>query len=391
MNPFVLFAAGFVSIASLIFTPAGAQSRESVSSDTGKFSVETIAEGLSHPWGMALLPDGRLLVTEREGRLRILDQNQQHSAPIQGTPEVFAAGQGGLLDVALDPDFKSNGYVYLSFAEPDGNKASTALGRGRLQNDQLQDFQVIFRQEPKVNGSLHFGGRIVFSKDGHLYLSMGDRNKFDPAQDLSNHLGTIVRIRPDGSVPQDNPFVKEAGARPEIWSYGHRNVQGLAIHPQTGELWETEMGPRDGDELNLIEAGQNYGWPKVSWGNHYDGRKIPDPPTEPHLTDALTHWSPVISPSGMIFYTGNLFPGWQGSLLISGLSSQALVRVTINGREAEEVERVDLGARIRDVEQAPDGSLYLLTDDNDGQILRLTPEKPDPGTDRNKGSGDQSR
>src|SRR5690606_19872605 len=277
----------------------------------------------------------------------------------------------------LDPDFSSNGYIYLSFAEADGSKASTTLGRGRLRNDQLQDFKVIFRQEPKVDGNLHFGGRIVFSRGGHLFLSMGDRNKLDPAQDLSNQIGTIIRIQPDGSVPPSNPFVNQDGAKPEISSYGHRNVQGLAIHPETGELWETEMGPRDGDELNLIEAGKNYGWPEVSWGNHYDGRKIPDPATKPEFTDALLQWTPVISPSGMIFYTGELFPDWQGSLLISGLSSEALVRVEIDGRKAKEVERISMGARIRDVELAPDGSLYLLTDDKDGQILRLTPEQKD--------------
>ena len=377
MNPTATLTAGFFSMLCLIAPPLGAQSRESVSSETGTFSVETVAEGLSHPWGMALLPDGRLLVTERAGQLRILGTDQKLSAPIQGVPSVFVAGQGGLLDVALDPDFSSNGYIYLSFAEADGSKASTTLGRGRLRNDQLQDFNVIFRQEPKVDGNLHFGGRIVFSRGGHLFLSMGDRNKLDPAQDLSNQIGTIIRIQPDGSVPPSNPFVNQDGAKPEIWSYGHRNVQGLAIHPETGELWETEMGPRDGDELNLIEAGKNYGWPEVSWGNHYDGRKIPDPSTKPEFTDALLQWTPVISPSGMIFYTGELFPDWQGSLLISGLSSEALVRVEIDGRKAKEVERISMGARIRDVELAPDGSLYLLTDDKDGQILRLTPEQKD--------------
>ncbi len=373
MNPIAALTTGLFSLLCLMATPVGAQSRDSVSSDTGTYTVETLAEGLSHPWGMALLPDGRLLVTEREGRLRILGTDHKLSAPIPGTPQVFAAGQGGLLDVALDPDFATNGYLYLSYAEPDGSKASTVLGRGRLQNDQLQDFQVIFRQEPKVDGSLHFGGRIVFSRGGHLFFSMGDRNKLDPAQNLSDHLGTIIRIQPDGRIPPSNPFIKQDNAKPEIWSYGHRNVQGLAIHPQTGELWETEMGPRGGDELNLIEAGSNYGWPKVSWGNHYDGRRIPDPATQPEFIDALLQWTPVISPSGMIFYTGELFSGWQGSLLISGLSSQALVRVEIDGRKATEVERISMDARIRDVEQAPDGSLYLLTDDNDGRILRLTP------------------
>lgn len=373
MKPFAVLAATFLQSLCLIAAPVWAQPRDSVSSQAGTMMVTTLAKDLNHPWGMAVMPDGRLLVTERAGHLRILSAEQTLSAPIEGTPEVFVSGQGGLLDVALDPDFQTSGYIYLSFSEPGEGGASTALGRGRLQNNRLADFQVIFRQQPKVDGGLHFGGRILFSRDGHLFLSMGERNKFDPAQDLSNHLGTIVRLQPDGTVPKDNPFVGRTGARPEIWSYGHRNVQGLAIHPQTGQLWETEMGPRGGDELNLIEAGNNYGWPLVSWGNHYDGRPIPDPSTKPELTDAVVQWTPVISPSGMIFYTGEKFPTWRGSLLISGLSSQALIRVEINGRQAREVERISLGTRIRDVEQAPDGSLYLLTDENQGRILKLAP------------------
>lgn len=275
--------------------------------------------------------------------------------------------------MALAPDFAENQQVYLSFAEPGEGGASTALGRGRLVADRLEDFQVIYRQEPKVTGTAHFGGRIVFRDDGTLFLTHGDRFRFDPAQDLSNHIGTIVRLNPDGSAPADNPFVDDPEARDEIWSYGHRNIEAAAIDPATGQLWEAEFGPRGGDELNRVEAGRNYGWPEVSWGEHYDGRDIPDPPTRPEFTRSAIHWTPVISPSGMVFYTGEAFPEWQGSILIGGLSSQSLVRVSVEGDEASEQERLDMGARIRDVEQGPDGSVYLLTDQADGNVWRLTP------------------
>lgn len=356
-----------------LFGSACAQD-QAAQTDAGKVTVENLAEGLTHPWGMAFLPDGRLLVTERSAQLRILYTDNSLSEPLRGTPEVLTGGQGGLLDVVLDPDFQNNGFVYLSFSEPgEGNTASTALGRGKLDGEQLTDFTVIFRQEPKMEGKNHFGGRIIFTPEGHLFLTMADRFKFDPAQDLSNHLGTIVRINPDGSVPQNNPFVGQANAKDEIWTYGHRNIESAAIEPGTSNFWVAEMGPQGGDELNLIKEGSNYGWPVVSWGSNYDGTEIPEPTTRPEFADAAIHWTPVISPSGMIFYTGFLFPEWQGSALIGGLSSQGLVRVTINGEQAEEVERISLGARIRDVEQAPDGSVYVLTDQNNGNVWRLRP------------------
>ena len=349
---------------------------ESVQSDAGKVNVESLAEGLTHPWGMAFLPDGRLLVTERAGQLRILNADHTLSQPVSGVPEVYSKGQGGLLDVALDPDFENNQLVYLSFSEPGGNnRATTALGRGVLEEDQIKGFSVIFRQEPMVEGENHFGGRIVFSPEGNIFLTMGERFKGEPAQDLSSHLGTIARIKPDGSVPSDNPFVGQENAKDEIWSYGHRNIEAAAFHPETKELWIAEMGPKGGDELNKPEAGRNYGWPVVSWGIHYDGGDIPDPPTKPEFADAKIHWTPVISPSGMIFYTGNLIPQWQGTALIGGLSSKGVVRVRINGEQAEEVERISLNTRIRDVEQAPDGSVYVLTDQSNGKVLRLSPAK----------------
>lgn len=360
----------------MVFGSACAQ-EQTVRTETGNIKVENLASGLDHPWGLAFLPDGRMLVTERSGQLRILslDADTSLSEPLRGTPEVFARGQGGMLDVKIDPDFENNRYVYLAFSEPgDGNTASTALGRGRLEGEQLQDFTVIFRQEPKVEGPNHFGGRIVFTPDGHIFLTMGERFKFDPAQDLSNHIGTIVRINPDGSVPDDNPFVGQSGAEDEIWSYGHRNIEAAALHPNTNRLWVAEMGPQNGDELNQPQAGENYGWPEVSWGEHYDGGDIPDPPTRPEFAQSVMQWTPVISPSGMIFYTADMFPEWQGTALIGGLSSQGLVRVRIEGDQAEEVERIDLGARIRFVAQAPDGSVYVLTDQSNGNVWRLSPE-----------------
>lgn len=338
-------------------------------------TIQNLASGLNHPWGMAFLPDGRLLVTEREGRLRILGTDNELSDPVSGVPDVFNEGQGGMLDVALHPDFANNGYIYLSYSEPENNTASTALGRGKLENGQLKDFTVIFRQEPKVEGPNHFGGRILISNDGHLFLTMGERFKFDPAQDVTNHLGTIVRLTMDGAVPSDNPLRQQQNARAEIWSYGHRNIEAAAFEPNTNRLWIAEMGPKGGDELNLAEAGKNYGWPEVSWGEHYDGKDIPDPSTRPEFQDAVMHWTPVISPSGMVFYTGDMFPELKGNMLIGGLSAKGVVRVKVNGNKAEEVGRIDLNARIRDVEQAPDGSIYVLTDQGNGNVWRLIPEE----------------
>ena len=345
---------------------------QSVQAERGPIAVEVVADGLVHPWSLAFLPDGRMLVTERPGRLRIVSEDGL-SAAVAGVPEVFAEGQGGLLDVELDPDFSENALVYLSFAEPGAGGASTAVARGRFEGEALRDVEVIFRQEPKVGGGAHFGGRLAFAPDGTLFVTMGERFKFDPAQDLSNHLGTIARINPDGTVPEDNPFVGQENALPEIWSYGHRNVEGAFVHPGTGVLWAHEMGPQGGDELNIPEAGRNYGWPVVSWGEHYDGGDIPDPPTRPEFARSIRHWNPVISPSGMTLYTGEAFPEWQDSVLIGGLSSRALVRLEIDGEEVTGEERIDMGARIREVAQGPDGAIYLLTDQSDGELLRLTP------------------
>ncbi|HEU4476279.1 MAG TPA: PQQ-dependent sugar dehydrogenase [Methyloceanibacter sp.] len=338
--------------------------------------VETVASGLKFPWGLAALPDRRLLVTERTGGLRIVSKDGSVSEPLKGVPQVVAAQQGGLLDVALDPNFAENGLVYLSYSEPGDGGAGTAVARGKLGADALENVEVIFRQKPKVDSGLHFGSRLAFAPDGKLFVTLGERFKFDPAQDLSTTLGKVVRINPDGSVPDDNPFSGRDGVLPEIYSYGHRNPQGAAIHPETGKLWETEFGPLGGDELNVIEAGKDYGWPAVSWGKHYNGKEIPDPPTRPEFTDAIKQWTPVISPSGITFYTGNTIPAWKGNLLIAGLSSQGIVRLTLDGEKVLGEERIPLKNRIRNVVQGPDGAVYVLTDNGSGEILRLSPGKP---------------
>ncbi len=390
MKRTVLRAAGVVAAAALLGLPVAAQTDtpkleqvDSIMTAAGPVAVQNLASGLDHPWGMAFLPDGRLLVTERAGQLRILGTDYVLSEPVEGTPVVYAQGQGGLLDVALDPNYEESGLVYLSFAAPGPEgSAATALGRGELvenegETPRIENFEVLFTQEPWITGPNHFGGRIVFSPEGELFLTMGERFQFDPAQDPSNHLGTIIRLNPDGSVPEENPFVGQENAKPEIWSYGHRNVQSAAINPDTGALWVAEMGPLGGDELNLPEPGQNYGWPVVSWGINYDGTEIPDPPTHPEFADAVMHWSPVISPSGMTFYTGDVFPEWQGSAFIGSLSAQDVVRVTFDGEGATEVERLPLGVRIRDVETGPDGFLYVLTDEDDGHVWRIKPLRGD--------------
>ncbi len=349
----------------------GSVEEELIDTKQGTIKVKTIAQGLERPWGLAFLPDGRMLVTEKPGRLRIVTRDGAISEPIKGVPDVIAERQGGLLDVALDPDFAENGLVYLSYSEPGEGGAGTAVARGKLGDGSLDNVEVIFRQKPKVDGGLHFGSRLAFDPDGKLFVTLGERFKFDPAQDLSTHLGKIVRINPDGSVPDDNPFVGQEGRLPEIWSYGHRNAQGAAIHPETGKLWETEFGPLGGDEVNVPEAGKNYGWPVVSWGSNYDGTGIPDPPEHPEFTDAIYHWNPVISPSGIAFYTADAIPGWKGNLLLSGLSSQGIVRLDLDGEKVVGEERIPMGKRIRDVAQGPDGAVYALTDQG-GEILKLT-------------------
>lgn len=339
-------------------------------------SVAMIAKGLEHPWSLAFLPDGRMLVTERPGRLRIVSSDGRVSEPVGGVPRVYARGQGGLLDVALSPTFDKDRLIYLSFAESGEGGAGTAVARGRLGEPSLENLQVIWRQQPKVGGSNHFGSRIVFRRDGTLFVTTGERfNHSDKAQDLSTTLGKIGRINPDGSAPSDNPFVTRAGARPEIWSYGHRNVQAAALEPQTGQLWTVEHGARGGDELNHPEAGKNYGWPVISYGRHYSFLPIGEGTAKGGMEQPVYYWDPVIAPSGMVFYTGDLFPAWKDNILVGSLTPGGLVRLVMKDGKVAQEERYlgDLGERIRDVRQASDGSLYLLTDARDGRILRLTP------------------
>jgi aldose sugar dehydrogenase len=338
----------------------------------------TVAKGLENPWGMAFLPDGRLLVTERPGRMRIVMPDGTLGAPLQGLPKVEAVGQGGLLDVAIDPRFSVNALVYWSYSESDpegGSGNSTAVARGRLDGDRLADVQVIFRQWPKFASRGHFGSRLAFARDGRLFVTLGERSsRRDDAQILGNHHGKIVRIEADGKVPADNPFVGQAGARPEIWSYGHRNVQGAAIHPTTGDLWATEHGPQGGDELNLVEAGKNYGWPVISYGVEYgSGAKVGEGTAKPGMEQPLTYWVPSIATSGLAFLTSDRYPDWKGNAFVGGLRGEVLVRLELDGRRVVREHRLltRLRERIRDVRQGPDGWLYVLTDSTNGRVLRL--------------------
>lgn len=347
------------------------------------FNVEVIAD-FEAPWALAFLPDGSALVTEKSGRLIHWSRagGQNRTVDVAGVPQVDAGGQGGLGDVVLHPQFATNRLVYLSFAEAgEGGTRGAAVGRGRLVFDggtpRIEGWQVIWRQVPKFDGRGHYGHRIAFAPDGHLFISSGERQEFDPAQDMSSNAGKILRLNDDGSVPADNPFASRGGMTAQIWSLGHRNPLGLAFAPD-GRLWENEMGPAGGDEFNLIERGSNYGYPTVSNGDHYDGRPIPDHDTRPEFNAPEITWTPVISPSSLIFYTGDQFADWRGNALIGGLSGQALVRVAIDGNSAREVARYPMGARIRAVDQGPDGSIYLLEDggrDSQGRLLRLTPAR----------------
>jgi glucose/arabinose dehydrogenase len=327
---------------------------------------------------VSFLPDGRFLVTERAGRMRIIERDGRLGEPLAGLPAVDAGGQCGLLDVVLDPKFSDNAWVYWTYAEAGEGGNGTAVARGKLQGNRLSDVQVIFRQLPKVSSSLHCGSRLVFARDGRLFVVLGDRfSRKDDAQKLDNHIGKVVRIEADGKVPADNPFVATAGARPEIWSLGHRNMQGAALHPATGALWATEHGPQGGDELNLVAGGKNYGWPLVTYGRNYGtGTRIGEEGPKAGFEPPLKHWVPTsVAPSGMAFLSSERYPGWQGSLFLGTLRSQSLIRLELDGTRvvSEETLLTDRRARIRDVRQGPDGYLYVLTDSADGQLLRLQP------------------
>ena len=361
--------------ATVIAAPA-----QDMKSEQGTLEVTPIAKGLEHPWSLAFLPDRKgMLVTERPGNLRVVDYAGKLSAPIDGVPKVWAKGQGGLLDVVLSPDFKQDRTVYLSYAESGGagDKAGTAVGRGQLSEDlkTLKDFKVIFRQEPKLSVGNHFGSRLVFDRDGYLFITLGENNDRPTAQDLDKLQGKVVRIYPDGKVPDDNPFVGQSGVRPEIWSYGQRNPQGAALNPWTGVLWENEHGPRGGDEINIIERGKNYGWPLATHGINYSGEPIPEAKGKTAEGTVPPHhvWEKSPGLSGMAFYDADRFKPWQHNVFIGALVSQELIRLQLEGGKVVHEERLlgELGKRIRDVRQGPDGYLYVLTDEDDGGLYRV--------------------
>lgn len=374
----LMLAAGVWSV------PASAVQTEAPKALATPVKVEVVAKGLSHPWGLQFLPDGRMLVTERDGQLRIVSKDGKLSAPVKGVPEVRARGQGGLLDVRLAPDFQSSGIIYLSYSEPrEGwGKSGTSVARARLVLDEasgsgrLEGLSVVFRQEPAQGSGHHFGSRLVPAPDGTLFITTGDRGNSDLAQDPKALIGKIIRINPDGSVPADNPKIE--GWAPQIWSMGHRNVQGAAIDPATGKLWTVEHGARGGDELNQPQAGKNYGWPVISYGRNYSGTKIGVGTAKEGLEQPVYYWDPSIATSGLAFYDGDLFAGWNGSLLVGGLAGAQLSRLVMKDGAVvgEEVLLEDRGDRIRDVRVGPEGAVYLLVDEGSGSILKVMPAAP---------------
>ena len=366
--------------AALLPLLAHAAPERTFKSEEGSVRVSTLAEGLQNPWALAFLPDGKgILVTERAGNLRIVSAEGKVGAPLGGVPEVWAKGQGGLLDVVLSPTFKQDRMVYLSYAEGGGEegKAGTAVGRGRLSADnaKIEDFNVIFRQQPKLSTANHFGSRLVFDRDGYLFIALGENNQRPTAQDLDKLQGKLVRILPDGTVPKDNPFVGQANVRPEIWSFGHRNQQGAALNPWTGELWTNEHGPRGGDEINIPKAGKNYGWPIATHGINYTLMPIPEAQGEhvEGMVDPHHVWEKSPAISGMAFYDNPRFKPWEHSVFIGALASQELIRLQLDGDKVVHEERLlgELDARIRDVRVGPDGYLYVLTDAEDGALLKV--------------------
>ena len=364
-------------LASALLVASAAASAQAPAAVDRPFDAVEVAR-FDEPWAMTFLPDGRLLVTEKAGRLWVQDVATGKRTRIGRVPEVVHAGQGGFADVVLHPRFSGNGWVYLSYAEAgDGNTSGAAVARAKLdlEDNELEDLQVLWRQVPKVAGNGHYGHRIAFDADGMLWITSSERQKFDPAQDMASNLGKIVRLRDDGSVPDGNPFTGQGDVAAQVWSLGHRNMLGIDFD-RDGRLWVHEMGPKGGDELNLIEKGANYGYPIVSNGDHYDGRPIPDHDTQPQYRAPVITWTPVISPAGFVIYDGDRYPGWNGSGLIGGLSSQSLVRVAFDGTSAREAERFDMGTRIREVEQGPDGTIWLLEDGGkgaQGRLYRLDP------------------
>jgi len=343
---------------------------------THDLNLVTVVEGLEHPWGIAFLPsDEGILVTERPGRLRLIRDGSLEPNPLDGVPEVLADGQGGLLDVALHPEFPSNRLVYLSYSKPGEQGATTAVARGRLEEGRLADVEDVFVADAWDTSTRHFGSRLVFDGDGYLYVTVGDRGEMERAQDLGDHAGTTLRLTDDGGVPPDNPFVGQADARDEIFTYGNRNSQGMVVHPETGEIWQSEHGPRGGDVINVMVAGANYGWPEYNFGDHYDGASIPDPDPDAGIEMPLIDWTPAIAPGGITIYTGDAFPGWHGDVFVASLVGEHIRRVRFENRSPSEDEVLLEGRveRVRDVVMGPDGFLYLLIDEPSAPLLRIEP------------------
>jgi glucose/arabinose dehydrogenase len=363
----------------LLALPACAGESKPIRSEKHNFSVVTLVQGLENPWSVAWLPDGRMLVTERPGRLRIVSKDfTLDPKPVEGLPKIVVGGQGGLFDVVLHPNYKENGWIYIAYNGPGEGGHGTELMRAKLDGNRLIESQVLFRLLPKSGTGLHFGGRIVFDGKGHVFLTLGDRGDMDRAQRLNDHAGSVIRLNEDGSVPKDNPFVNRKDAKPEKFSYGNRSVQGAALHPKTGELWTHEHGPQGGDEVNVIRAGRNYGWPIVTYGVNYGtGTKIGEGPRKEGIEQPLHYWVPSIAPSGMAFYEGDKFPGWRGNMLVGALVDRAVVRLELDGEKVVKEERMMRGAigRIRDVRVGPDGYVYLLSDERRGVLARLEPAK----------------
>ncbi|MGN0922291.1 MAG: PQQ-dependent sugar dehydrogenase [Cellvibrio sp.] len=356
-----------------------APSEQVITSQAAAFNLEEVATGLSNLWGMTFLPDGSMVVTERAGKMRVISKDGVVGEPVKGLPAIAVGGQGGLLDVVASPQFNSNRKIYFSYSEPsaNGKTNSTAVSEAILVGNQLVSVKTIFSQKPKVNSAGHFGSRLVFADDGTLFITLGDRqSEKDKAQTLDNHIGKVVRINVDGSVPKDNPYINQKGALPEIWSYGHRNIQGAAIHPETRVLWTGEHGPQGGDEINITQAGKNYGWPVITYGENYGGGKIGEGTHKEGMEQPLYKWVPSIATAGFIFYTGDAFPEWKGNILMTSLKDKTLVRLTLDGDKVVSEERLlgkELKERLRHVVQGPDGFVYLLTDEYKARVLRLRP------------------
>ncbi|MCP3869766.1 MAG: PQQ-dependent sugar dehydrogenase [Gammaproteobacteria bacterium] len=352
------------------------QTLEPTIADDRGFRVVTVAGGLEYPWGHAFLPDGRILVTERSGRLRIVEKGVLNPEPIDGLPRVTVSGQGGLLDITLHPDYPKNGWIYFSYVGSGPGGKGTEVARARLTGNELSDLEILFRMEHKTHTSRHFGSRLVFDKQGYLYVSLGDRGDRSRAQRLDDHAGALIRLHDDGRIPEDNPFLFHKGAKPEIFSYGHRNIQGMALHPETGDVWTHEHGPQGGDEINIARPGVNYGWPVITYGANYGfGTSIGEGTQKTGMEQPLYYWVPSIAPSGMAFYTGDRFPQWRDSLFVGSLKFDLLVRLTLKGNIVMGEERLlaDRLGRIRDVSAGPDGYIYLLIDSSDGSLVRLEP------------------